>query len=190
MAKVEGVCHRGGSSTSSTPGSVNRVGRVGHGDGAIWESSDGGHAARNIRLGSPARRRQHRQHHREPARRILLCEDATVTDRYGPGTRLIALTGEGDSMRSQRTTSTSAEAARDCWQARRAQGLPGMSGRAPASRERRGALRQRPDAGHHLRYLGPWERGNLRKKEGDAPPSFYELRAAFAQEAVITGPHA
>ena len=100
MAKVEGVCHRGGKFyIVDSEAGVNRVGRVGHGDGAIWELDPEAGTLRAIFVSGRQLVADNIDNITvSPRGGILLCEDGDpVTDRYGPGTRLIALTGEGDS---------------------------------------------------------------------------------------------
>ena len=100
MCKVEGTCHRRGKIyfVDSEAG-VDVLGRVGHGDGAIWELEPTEGTLRAIFVSGRQLVADNIDNITvSPRGGILLCEDGDpVTDRYGPGTRLIGLTGEGDS---------------------------------------------------------------------------------------------
>ena len=136
-----------------------RRSRAGHGDGAIWELDPAEGTLRAIFVSGRQLVADNIDNITvSPRGAILLCEDGDpVTDRYGPGTRLIALTGEGDSYAfAKNNIHLSRKLLVTAGEARLAEGLPrrGMGGRL-LRRERRGALRQHPDAGHHVRHLGP-----------------------------------
>jgi len=101
LSRGEGICHHGDKFYFvDTEAGVDAAGRPGYGDGAVWEldpiantlsalfvagSQQVGDNIDNITL--------------SPRGGILLCEDGDpVTDSYGPGTRLIGITAEGDSF--------------------------------------------------------------------------------------------
>ncbi len=88
---------------------------------------------------------------------ILLCEDGDpVTDSYGPGTRIIGITAEGDSFPfAKNNIDLELEDIAGGRQAHLSERLPraGMGGRLLRC-EGRGAVRQHPDPRHHLRDLG------------------------------------
>ena len=78
---------------------MDNLHRPGHGDGAVWEFDPVNSTLRAIFVaGSQIVGDNIDNITVSPRGGILLCEDGDpVTDRYGPGTRLIGLTGEGDS---------------------------------------------------------------------------------------------
>lgn len=101
MSRGEGICWHGGKAyVVDTAAGVSIDGRRGSGDGAVWEydpreetlraifvagNQQVGDNIDNITVG--------------PRGTIYLCEDGDpVIDAYGPGTRLLGLTREGDSF--------------------------------------------------------------------------------------------
>jgi uncharacterized protein len=100
LSKAEGVCHRDGKFyIVDSEAGVNLYGRIGHGDGAIWELDPEESTLRAIFVAG----RQLVADNIDnicvsPRGGLLLCEDGDpVIDRYGPGTRLIGITEQGNS---------------------------------------------------------------------------------------------
>ncbi len=100
LSKCEGICHRDGKFyIVDSEAGANILSRVGHGDGAIWELDPGEGTLRAVFVAG----RQLVADNIDnicvsPRGGLLLCEDGDpVIDRYGPGTRLIGITGDGDS---------------------------------------------------------------------------------------------
>lgn len=100
LSKAEGICQRDGKFyIVDSEAGVDTRGRTGGGDGAIWELDP---AADTIRAIFVAGRQIVADNIDNicvsPRGGLLLCEDGDpVTDRYGPGTRLIGLTHDGES---------------------------------------------------------------------------------------------
>ena len=100
MSKVEGVCHRGGKMyIVDSEAGVNILGRVGHGDGAIWELEPTEGTLRAIFVSGRQLVADNIDNITvSPRGGLLLAEDGDpVIDRYGPGTRVIGITDDGDS---------------------------------------------------------------------------------------------
>ena len=100
LSKAEGICQHGGKFyVVDSEAGVDSLHRPGHGDGAVWEFDPVNGTLRAIFVaGSQIVGDNIDNITVSPRGGILLCEDGDpVTDRYGPGTRLIGLTGEGDS---------------------------------------------------------------------------------------------
>ena len=100
MAKARVCCHRAGKFyVVDSEAGVDRLAAPGHGDGAIWELDPAEGTLRAIFVAGRQLVADNIDNITvSPRGGILLCEDGDpVTDRYGPGTRLIGLTGEGDS---------------------------------------------------------------------------------------------
>ena len=100
LGKCEGICHRDGKFyVVDSYAGVDFLGRVGYGDGAIWEVDPAEDTMRAIFVSG----RQLVADNIDnicvsPRGGLLLCEDGDpVVDRYGPGTRLIGITKDGDS---------------------------------------------------------------------------------------------
>jgi secreted PhoX family phosphatase len=100
LSKAEGACHRDGKIyIVDSEAGVDALGRKGHGDGAIWELDPGEGTLRAVFVSG----RQIVADNIDnicvsPRGGLLLCEDGDpVVDRYGPGTRLIGITQQGES---------------------------------------------------------------------------------------------
>ena len=100
LSKAEGACHRDGKIyIVDSEAGLSAFRRTGHGDGAIWELDPAEGTLRAVFV-SP---RQNVADNIDnicvsPRGGLLLCEDGDpVTDRYGPGTRLIGITQRGES---------------------------------------------------------------------------------------------
>jgi secreted PhoX family phosphatase len=100
LSKCEGICHRDGKFyVVDSEAGVDALRRVGKGDGAIWEVDPAEGTMRAIFVAG----RQLVADNIDnicvsPRGGLLLCEDGDpVIDRYGPGTRLIGITRDGDS---------------------------------------------------------------------------------------------
>ncbi len=100
LSKAEGICHRDGKYyIVDSEAGVDDLGRVGHGNGAIWELDP---AAGTLRAVFVAARRIVADNIDNicvsPRGGLFLCEDGhPVIDRYGPGTRLLGVTDAGES---------------------------------------------------------------------------------------------
>jgi hypothetical protein len=107
LSKAEGICqHAGKFYVVDSEAGIDALHRPGHGDGAVWEFDP---AASTLRAIFVAGRQIVGDNIDNitvsPRGGILMCEDGDpVTDRYGPGTRLIGLTGEGDSYAFAKNT--------------------------------------------------------------------------------------
>ena len=100
LAKAEGICQRDGKFyIVDSEAGADALGRTGHGDGAIWELDPSEGTLRAVFVAT----RQIVADNIDnicasPRGGLLLCEDGhPVTDRYGPGTRLIGITNDGES---------------------------------------------------------------------------------------------
>lgn len=101
FSRCEGCCQHGGRIYFvDTVAGVDAEGRAGRGDGAVWELDPGTDTLRAIFVAGSQQAADNIDNITvSPRGGILLCEDGDpVTDRYGPGTRLIGLTAEGDSF--------------------------------------------------------------------------------------------
>jgi secreted PhoX family phosphatase len=100
ISRGEGVCaHDGKIYLVDTVAGVGEAGFAGSGDGAIWELDPEASTLRAIFVADRAIVGDNIDNIVvSPRGGMLLCEDGDpVADRYGPGTRLIGLTAEGDS---------------------------------------------------------------------------------------------
>jgi uncharacterized protein len=100
ISRGEGVCaHDGKIYFIDTVAGVGAAGPSGSGDGAIWELDPAASTLRAIFVADSAIVGDNIDNIVvSPRGGMLLCEDGdAVTDRYGPGTRLIGLTPDGDS---------------------------------------------------------------------------------------------
>jgi hypothetical protein len=100
LSKAEGISqHAGKFYVVDSEAGLDVLRRPGHGDGAVWEYDPANSTLRAIFFaGSQIVGDNIDNITVSPRGGILMCEDGDpVTDRYGPGTRLIGLTGEGDS---------------------------------------------------------------------------------------------
>jgi uncharacterized protein len=100
ISRGEGVCANDGKIYFvDTAAGVGAAGPSGSGDGAIWELDPVASTLRAIFVADSAIVGDNIDNIVvSPRGGMLLCEDGDpVTDRYGPGTRLIGLTAEGDS---------------------------------------------------------------------------------------------
>jgi secreted PhoX family phosphatase len=100
ISRGEGCCHADGKICFvDTVAGRNEGGRVGGGDGALWEYDPAASTLRAVFVAGSQQVGDNIDNvTASPRRGIQLCEDGDpVTDRYGPGTRLIGLTAEGDS---------------------------------------------------------------------------------------------
>lgn len=98
--RCEGCCSHGGKIYFvDTIAGRDASGRVGRGDGAVWEFDPGTDTLRAIFVAGSQKVGDNIDNITvRPGGGIFLCEDGEpVTDRYGPGTRLLGLTAEGDS---------------------------------------------------------------------------------------------
>lgn len=100
MSRGEGICqHDGRFYLVDTEAGVDSAGRPGHGEGAVWELDPRASTLRAIFVAGSQRVGDNIDNITvSPRGGILLCEDGEpITDDYGPGTRLIGLTEDGDS---------------------------------------------------------------------------------------------
>jgi secreted PhoX family phosphatase len=100
ISRGEGICHHGGRIYFvDTVAGVDSLGRKGHGDGAVWELNPDASTLRAIFVAQSQLVGDNIDNVTvSPRGGMLLCEDGDpVTDRYGPGTRLIGVTRQGDS---------------------------------------------------------------------------------------------
>ncbi len=100
ISRGEGCCHHGGKIFFvDTVAGRDAGGHVGGGDGALWEYDPAESTLRAIFVAGSQKVGDNIDNvTASPRGGILFCEDGDpVTDRYGPGTRLIGLTAEGDS---------------------------------------------------------------------------------------------
>ncbi len=96
----EGICHHGGKIYFvDTEAGFDALGRPGRGDGALWELNPAANTMRAVFVAASQLVGDNIDNVTvSPRGGILLSEDGDpVTDEYGPGTRLIGITGNGDS---------------------------------------------------------------------------------------------
>jgi len=101
LSRGEGVCWHGGKVyLVDTAAGVSADGRRGSGDGAVWEYDPREETLRALFVaGSQLVGDNIDNISVSPRGTIFLCEDGDpVTDAYGPGTRLLGLTAQGDSF--------------------------------------------------------------------------------------------
>jgi secreted PhoX family phosphatase len=101
FSRCEGCCSHGGKIYFvDTLAGRDAQGRVGGGDGAVWEFDPAADSLRAIFVAGTQKVGDNIDNITvRPGGGIFLCEDGDpITDRYGPGTRLIGLTEEGDSF--------------------------------------------------------------------------------------------
>jgi secreted PhoX family phosphatase len=101
ISRGEGCCQHGGKIyVVDTVAGTGAAGLPGRGDGAVWELDPAKDLLRAIFVaGRPEVGDNIDNITVSPRGGILLCENGDpVTDRYGPGTRLLGLTPEGDSF--------------------------------------------------------------------------------------------
>ena len=79
---------------------MDAAGRPGYGDGAVWEHDPAANTLRALFVAGSQQVGDNIDNITvSPRGGILLCEDGDpVTDSYGPGTRIIGITAEGDSF--------------------------------------------------------------------------------------------
>ena len=100
LSRGEGICWHGGRAyLVDTAAGVSAHGRRGSGDGAVWEYDPREETLRAIFVaGSQLVGDNIDNISVSPRGAVFLCEDGDpVTDAYGPGTRLLGLTAQGDS---------------------------------------------------------------------------------------------
>ena len=100
MSRGEGICHHEGKFyVVDTEAGVSAEGRPGEGEGAVWEYDPEENSLRALFVAGSQQVGDNIDNIAvSPRGGLLLCEDGDpVTDTYGPGTRLIGLTGTGDS---------------------------------------------------------------------------------------------
>ena len=100
ISRGEGICHHAGKFyVVDTTAGTGPFGRRGYGEGAVWEYDPKGETLRAIFVaGSQLVADNPDNITVSPRGGILLCEDGEpVTDQYGPGTRVLGLTAEGQS---------------------------------------------------------------------------------------------
>ena len=101
LSRAEGICHHDGKFYFvDTEAGVDAEGRPGYGDGAVWEYDPVANTLRALFVAGSQQVGDNIDNITvSPRGGILLCEDGDpVTDSYGPGTRLIGITREGDSF--------------------------------------------------------------------------------------------
>jgi len=101
MSRGEGICwHQGRAYLVDTAAGTSADGRRGSGDGAVWEYDPRQQTLRAIFVAdNPLVGDNIDNVTVSPPGTIWLCEDGDpVTDAYGPGTRLLGLTAQGDSF--------------------------------------------------------------------------------------------
>ncbi len=101
ISRGEGLCWHGGKVyLVDTAAGVSADGRRGGGDGAVWEYDPRAETLRAIFVAGHQQVGDNIDNIAvSPRGTIFLCEDGDpVTDAYGPGTRLLGLTGAGDSF--------------------------------------------------------------------------------------------
>jgi hypothetical protein len=100
MSRGEGIGHHAGKFyVVDTAAGHGIVGQHGYGNGAVWEYDPGAETLRAIFVADEEQVGDNIDNLTiSPRGGILLCEDGRpVTDEYGPGTRLLGLTADGDS---------------------------------------------------------------------------------------------
>ena len=101
LSRAEGICHHDGKFYFvDTEAGRDAAGRPGHGDGAVWEHDPAANTLRALFVAGSQQVGDNIDNITvSPRGGILLCEDGDpVTDSYGPGTRIIGITAEGDSF--------------------------------------------------------------------------------------------
>lgn len=100
MSRGEGICHHAGKIyVVDTSAGTGLFGRRGHGDGAVWEYNPRTQMLRAIFVAGTQMIGDNPDNVMvSPRGGMILCENGEpVMDRYGPGTRLLGLTVNGDS---------------------------------------------------------------------------------------------
>ncbi len=100
MSRGEGICfHAGKFYVVDTTAGISAGGRRGWGEGAVWEYDPRAETLRTIFVAGTEMVADNPDNITiSPRGGILLCEDGEpVTDRYGPGTRILGLTAAGES---------------------------------------------------------------------------------------------
>lgn len=100
MSRGEGICHHAGKIyVVDTSAGTGWFGRRGYGDGAVWEYDPRTEMLRAIFVAGTQMVGDNPDNVMvSPRGGMVLCENGDpVTDRYGPGTRLLGLTAHGDS---------------------------------------------------------------------------------------------
>jgi len=100
LSRAEGICHHAGKFfLVDTEAGFDAGGQRGHGDGAVWEYDPQAGTMRALFVAGSQQVGDNIDNIVvSPRGGILLCEDGDpVTDAYGPGTRLLGLTPDGDS---------------------------------------------------------------------------------------------
>jgi secreted PhoX family phosphatase len=100
LSRAEGICcHDGRLYFVDTEAGIDVEGQRGHGDGAVWEYDPQAETLRALFVAGSQQVGDNIDNIViSPRGGILLCEDGDpVTDAYGPGTRLVGLTPDGDS---------------------------------------------------------------------------------------------
>ena len=101
MSRGEGICHHGGRIYMvDTEAGRSADGKIGQGNGAIWEYDPRAQSLRAIFVaGSQQVGDKIDNITVSPRGRLLLCENGDgVTDEYGFGSRLLGITADGDSF--------------------------------------------------------------------------------------------
>ena len=101
LSRAEGICHHDGKFYFvDTEAGRDAAGRPGYGDGAVWEHDPAANTLRALFVAGSQQVGDNIDNITvSPRGGILLCEDGDpVTDSYGPGTRIIGITAEGDSF--------------------------------------------------------------------------------------------
>ena len=159
MSRGEGISHHAGKFyVVDTAAGRGLFGQPGHGDGAVWEYDPREQTLRAIFVADDEMVGDNIDNLTvSPRGGILLCEDGRpVTDEYGPGTRLLGLTADGDSYTfAKNCVRSDARATRR----RRQADLSGRLSRPGNGRRllrslRRSAVRQHPASRDHVRDLG------------------------------------
>ena len=101
LSRAEGVCHHDGKIYFvDTEAGVDAAGRPGYGEGAVWELDSVSNTMRALFVAGSHQVGDNIDNITvSPRGGILLCEDGdSLKDSYGPGTRMIGITEEGDSF--------------------------------------------------------------------------------------------
>jgi secreted PhoX family phosphatase len=100
MSRGEGICfHAGKFLVVDTAAGIGPDGRAGLGEGAVWEYDPAAESVRAVFVASTQLVGDNLDNITvSPRGGIVICEDGEpVTDQYGPGTRLLGLTANGES---------------------------------------------------------------------------------------------
>jgi len=100
LSRGEGICHHAGKFyVVDTAAGTDAIGQRGQGEGAVWEYDPQQETLRAIFVAGSQQVADNIDNIVvSPRGGILLCEDGdSVTDIYGPGTRLLGITADGDS---------------------------------------------------------------------------------------------